>query len=86
VPASPVNDVSEAAEDPQTAALGILQTLGGLPIVGLPFSVAGERAAHRSAAPALGSDTDAVLREAGYPDEAIQAWTESGVVEVAATT
>ena len=84
-PAAPVNDVPDSVEHAQTAALGILETLGGLPIVGLPFSVAGERAAHRSAAPALGSDTDAVLREAGYPDETIRAWAESGVVEVAPT-
>lgn len=85
VPAAPVNDVREVAEHPQTAALGILETLGGLRVVGLPFSVAGERAAHRSAAPTLGSDTDAVLQEAGYADETIRAWAESGIVEVAPT-
>ena len=82
VPAAPVQDVAEVAAHPQTAALGLMDELGGLPIVGLPFSVAGERAAHRSAAPALGSDTEAVLREAGYPDETIRGWAETGVVQV----
>jgi crotonobetainyl-CoA:carnitine CoA-transferase CaiB-like acyl-CoA transferase len=80
VPAAPINDVREVAEHPQTAALGIMQPLGGLPIAGLPFSVGGERASHRSAPPALGRDTAAVLRETGYTDETIRDWAGSGVV------
>jgi len=39
---------------------------------------------HRSAAPALGSDTEAVLREAGYPDKTIRDLAAEGVVQVTA--
>lgn len=82
VPAAPVQDVQDVAEHPQTAALGILAELGGLAIPQLPFSVAAERVPHRSAAPALGSDTGAVLREAGHAEETIRGWVASGVVQV----
>ncbi len=82
VPAAPVQHVGEVAEHPQTAALGILAELGGLPIAGLPFSISGERVTHRSAAPALGADTAAVLHEAGYSEQAISSLVASGVVQV----
>lgn len=53
VPASPVRDVREAAEHPQTLALGILQQLGGFTTVAQPLSVDGERVLHPSPPPAL---------------------------------
>lgn len=53
VPASPVRDVREAAEHPQTLALGILQQLGGFTTVGQPLSVDGERVLHPIPPPAL---------------------------------
>ena len=53
IPASPVRDVGEAAEHPQTAALGILQRLAGFTTVAQPFSVDGERVGHRSPPPRL---------------------------------
>jgi len=54
IPASPVRNVGEAADHPQTAALGILQQLGGLTTLAQPFSVDGERVVHRFPPPALG--------------------------------
>lgn len=83
VPAAPVQDASEVSRHPQTAALGLLPDLGGLPIARLPFSVDGVAVTHRSAAPALGSDTEAVLNEAGYSDQEIRRLIETGVIEVA---
>jgi crotonobetainyl-CoA:carnitine CoA-transferase CaiB-like acyl-CoA transferase len=83
VPAAPVQDVGEVLVHPQTEALALLPELGGLPIARLPFSVDGEAAVHRSAAPRLGSDTRAVLREAGYSDDEIGKLAASGVVEIA---
>jgi crotonobetainyl-CoA:carnitine CoA-transferase CaiB-like acyl-CoA transferase len=84
VPATAVQDVAEVAAHPQTAALGILQELGGIPVPALPFSVGGKRARHHSAAPALGSDTRAVLSEAGYAEETIRELIAAGVIEAAA--
>jgi crotonobetainyl-CoA:carnitine CoA-transferase CaiB-like acyl-CoA transferase len=54
VPASPVRDVGEAAQHPQTLALGILQQLGSFTTLAQPFSVDGSRIVHRSPPPKLG--------------------------------
>ncbi len=59
VPHAPINKVSEAADDPQTAALGAMLTEPetGYPLLGLPVSLDGERPPVRSTAPALGAHT-----------------------------
>jgi crotonobetainyl-CoA:carnitine CoA-transferase CaiB-like acyl-CoA transferase len=54
IPASPVRNVGEAAEHPQTEALGILQRLGDFTTLAQPLSVDGERITHPSPPPALG--------------------------------
>jgi formyl-CoA transferase/CoA:oxalate CoA-transferase len=56
IPASPVRDVGEAAEHPQTLALGILQRLGDFTTLAQPLSFDGERVTHRSPPPALGRE------------------------------
>jgi formyl-CoA transferase/CoA:oxalate CoA-transferase len=56
IPASPVRDVGEAAEHPQTEALGILQRLGDFTTLAQPLSFDGERVTHRSPPPALGRE------------------------------
>lgn len=59
VPHAPINKVSEAADDVQTAALGAVLTEPdtGYPVLGLPVSLDGERPPVRSAAPGLGAHT-----------------------------
>ena len=85
VPAAPVADVADVAKSPQTEALGMLQPLDhpaiqDLRLTALPLSFDGERALHRSAPPAVGEHTDAVLREAGYDTEEIAALAAEGVI------
>lgn len=60
VPCAPINDLSQIAAAPQTAALGILQTVPGvdLDIVGLPVSFDGHRPPVRRRAPELGEHTE----------------------------
>ncbi len=55
VPFAPINDLSHLPDDPQVAALGILQAIPGLPLatIGLPLSLDGERPQMRSPAPLL---------------------------------
>jgi crotonobetainyl-CoA:carnitine CoA-transferase CaiB-like acyl-CoA transferase len=74
---SPVNRVDEALDDPQARALGYFHELesesaGRFATVGPPFRIDGVALGARRAAPGLGADTRAVLREAGLSDEAIE--------------
>jgi len=47
--------------DPQTAALGMIQRLGSLSLVGLPLSFDGARAPFVKSAPRLGEDNPDIL-------------------------
>ncbi len=56
IPCAPVQDVAGMLNNPQTQALGLLQTVPGssIPLVGLPLRLDGERPQPRSASPKLG--------------------------------
>jgi len=87
VPAAPLQDVGEVADDAQTAALEILQPLRhphvrDLRVVAPPLSFDGERAAFRSAPPLLGEHSAAVLATAGYRQPEIEKLQADGVIAV----
>jgi crotonobetainyl-CoA:carnitine CoA-transferase CaiB-like acyl-CoA transferase len=88
VPAAPVADVADVLGSPQTAALGIVQslphpTIPELHLPALPLSLDGDRVIHRGPPPLLGQHTAEILREAGYADAEIDELAESRVVRVA---
>jgi crotonobetainyl-CoA:carnitine CoA-transferase CaiB-like acyl-CoA transferase len=80
VPASPVNDLAEVAQEEQLRATGILQELAGRELVSPPFSADGERVRYRSDPPLLGQHSREILVEAGYAEPEIDALAAAGVV------
>lgn len=67
VPNGPIQTADEVVRDPQTEALGILQTSpeGELTLIGLPLSFNGVRPAFGRRAPSLGEHNDEILGPLG---------------------
>ncbi|HEV8473898.1 MAG TPA: CaiB/BaiF CoA-transferase family protein [Methylomirabilota bacterium] len=73
IPAGPIYTVPEALADPHAQARGMVQELehpqvGRVKALGNPVKMSATPPRLRAAAPPLGADTDAVLREAGFAD------------------
>ena len=78
VPAGPIYSVPEALDDPHARARGMVQelphpTLGRVKGLGNPVKMSRTPPVMARTAPALGEDTDAVLRELGLGDAEIAA-------------
>jgi formyl-CoA transferase len=71
VPCAPINSIPELMEEPQTKAVGVLQTTPGEDFIlpALPVSFEGARPPLRSAAPRLGADNMALLRRPAAADD-----------------
>jgi crotonobetainyl-CoA:carnitine CoA-transferase CaiB-like acyl-CoA transferase len=82
VPAAPVQDVAQVAENEQTQALEILQELAGFRTVGLPLSADGDRVGYGSPPPRLGEHSAEILAEAGYSDAEVTELAAAGVTRL----
>ncbi|WP_298815501.1 CaiB/BaiF CoA transferase family protein [Chloroflexus sp.] len=80
VPCGPVNDIPTALHSPQAQARAMVQTIDGVRVVGPAPKFSATPASIRSAPPALGADTEAVLQELGYTLEDINALRSAGAV------
>ncbi len=85
IPAGPIYTVPEALADPHAQARGMVQELdhpvaGRVKVLGNPVKMSATPPTMRKAAPLLGEDTDAVLRELGYDAAAIAALRAKRVV------
>lgn len=85
VPASPVNNIAAAFDDPHVQARETqvqLQRddLGGVPGVRSPIRYRGQDSGSDRAPPALGDSTTSVLAEFGYGDDEIEAMMKDGVI------
>jgi crotonobetainyl-CoA:carnitine CoA-transferase CaiB-like acyl-CoA transferase len=83
VPCAPVNDLKSALENPFVAERGRIATYerpDGPPVRMVAEPIRDAAAAPRRAAPALGADTDAVLRECGFSDAELAAFRRERVI------
>jgi crotonobetainyl-CoA:carnitine CoA-transferase CaiB-like acyl-CoA transferase len=88
VPAAEVQDLSQVLARPQVGALGAVQelqheTAGAYRLIGPPLRVDQAALSYPSPAPALGSDTRAVLTESGLAPEDIDRLVEDGIAVTA---
>ena len=86
VPCGPIRDVAQAMDDPQTQAQDLVMdvdhaTIGPMRVAGAPYHFTGEAVRARYAPPLLGQQSEEILRELGYDDEAIDAMIGSGAVQ-----
>jgi len=68
LPCGPVNTIAQALADPAVRHLGMVQevdhpTLGPVPLLGVPFTLAGSPPAIRRPPPRLGEHTEEILRD-----------------------
>jgi crotonobetainyl-CoA:carnitine CoA-transferase CaiB-like acyl-CoA transferase len=61
IPNGPIQTVDQVVADPQTAALGMIQSLGAISLVGLPLSFDGARPPLAKLAPRLGEDNATIV-------------------------
>jgi formyl-CoA transferase len=85
VPAGRIYTVADIARDPHYQARGMLEQIRMndgqmLSVPGIVPKLSVTPGAHRHNAPALGQDTDAVLREIGLNSEQIHALRERGII------
>jgi len=76
VPCGPIYSVDQVFQDPQVKHLGMAQPvhhpeLGGIELVGQPFTLSRHGSKLRTATPSRGQDTAAVLGELGLTDDEI---------------
>lgn len=85
VPCGSVRDVGEVLEDEQLRARGMIQEVehaiaGAIRVLGVPIKLSSTPGSVRSAPPALGQHTDAILRELGISDSDVARMKSAGAV------
>ncbi|MFC3285147.1 CaiB/BaiF CoA transferase family protein [Litchfieldella rifensis] len=84
IPAGPINTVSEALNDPQVRHRGMVASLQrddiAIPQVANPLRFDGDSRTSPMPPPALGQDSDSVLREMGLSDDDIARLRREGIV------
>jgi crotonobetainyl-CoA:carnitine CoA-transferase CaiB-like acyl-CoA transferase len=88
LPGAPVNNLQQALDEPQVAALGLMQAVPhpgrqDLRLMKAPILVDGELAPIRSRPPLAGEHTAAALKEVGYSDADIAALLASNTISAA---
>jgi formyl-CoA transferase len=80
IPAGPINSVTQAIADVQAQHRKMIRNLAGVPVVGSPVRLDGERADSHLPPPALGEHTHEVLEALGLDAEAIARLVAANVI------
>ena len=80
IPAGPINTISQALADIQTQHRQTVRTIAGMPLVGSPVRIDGERADSELPPPALGEHTSEVLARLSVDGEEQARLRSAGVI------
>ncbi|MGN6589117.1 MAG: CaiB/BaiF CoA transferase family protein [Sphingomicrobium sp.] len=80
IPAGPINRISQALTDVQSQHRRMVQTIAGVPLVGSPVLLDGERAGTELPPPALGEHTEEVLATLGITNGEAARLRAGGIV------
>jgi crotonobetainyl-CoA:carnitine CoA-transferase CaiB-like acyl-CoA transferase len=80
IPAGPINTISQALSDVQVQHRQMVRTLAGVPLVGSPVRLGGERADSDLPPPALGQHTADVLAALGLGSQEVERLRAAGIV------
>jgi formyl-CoA transferase len=80
IPAGPINRVSQALSDIQAQHRQMVRNIAGLPLVGSPVRLDGQRADSDLPPPALGEHTAAILEELGLEPREYERLKSDGVI------
>jgi formyl-CoA transferase len=81
IPAGPINSVTQAFADVQAQHRRMVRTIAGIPLVGSPVRIDGERADSDLPPPALGQHTAEVLANVGVSGEDLLALGKQKVID-----
>ena len=80
IPAGPINTISQALSDIQAQHRQTVRTIAGIPLVGSPVRIDGDRADSDLPPPALGEHTREVLADFGLSEEELERLTSTAVI------
>jgi formyl-CoA transferase len=80
IPAGPINRISQALGDVQAQHRQMVRTIAGIPLVGSPVRLDGERADSELPPPALGEHTAEVLTRTGTSSAEVEELRAAGVI------
>ncbi|HEX8842726.1 MAG TPA: CoA transferase, partial [Sphingomicrobium sp.] len=80
IPAGPINTVTQALSDVQAQHRQVVRSIAGMPLVGSPVRLDGERADSDLPPPSLGEHTNEVLAGLGLEPGRIEGLRTAGVI------